>query len=504
MLSTEVGCQQGNPRPARSRTAVASCWGVLALSISLALVPLVPVAPASNGIQSVEAAQEEFSDDAVSLMQRPGSVQVATKQQQQQQLLTIPLQKQYVPIRRNETIIAYKTAYFGEVRAGHPESQTFTLVFDTGSGHMIVPNEGCESPSCAIHRRYSRKASKSAVDIEHTGEPLRNTGATRDQLSISFGTGEVVGEFVRDFICLGNTSTDCIQLAIVTANSMSQEPFGLFEFDGVLGLGFGALVLNPHFSLLEQMSRQNPALVPQFAVFLARDDSGQSAISFGGYDRRWASSELQWMPVDKQELGYWMVKVTSVRIGDEVVEDCAQGECRAILDTGTSLLGVPRDISRTMHRMLARPVPGDHASPERDETDCRGVPGKSLHFVLSGGAIVTLSAEDYSRPKPFNMTLPNFKDGWELFCRSLLLPLDLKAPVGPKVFIWGEPVLRRYLTVYDWGQKRVGFAVANNAVAAGGPNSAIGAPPLGSLATGIPFSKAGSGAASADGTVRTV
>jgi len=503
MRSTEVGCQQGDPRPAGSRTAVASFLGIVALSISLTMMPL---APTSDGTQSIEAEQEEFSDDTVSLMQRPGSVQVATKkqQQQQQQLLTLPLQKQYVPIRRNETVIAYKTAYFGQIRAGNPEAQTFTVVFDTGSGHMILPNQGCESPSCAKHRRYIRKASKSAVDIEHTGEPLRNTGAPRDQLSISFGTGDVVGEFVRDSVCLGNESIHCTQLGIVTANSMSQEPFGLFEFDGVLGLGFGALVLNRHFSLLEQMSRQNPALVPQFSVFLARDDTGQSAISFGGYDRRWTSSELQWMPVDKQELGYWLVQVTSVRIGDQVVDECVQGECRAILDTGTSLLGVPRDISRTMHRMLARPVPGDNTSPERAETDCRGVPGKPVHFVLSGGATVTLSAEDYSRPTPFNMTLPNFKDGWELFCRSLLLPLDMKAPLGPKVFIWGEPVLRRYLTVYDWGQKRVGFAVANNAAAAGGPNSAIGAPPPGSLAAGVPLSKAGSGAASSEGTMHTI
>jgi len=500
MLSTEVGCQQGNPRPAGSRTAVASFLGVVALSISLTMVPL---ASTKDSIQSIEAEQEAFSDDVVSLMQRPGSVQVATKKQQkQQQLLTIPLQKQYVPIQRNGTVIAYKTAYFGQVRAGNPEAQTFTVVFDTGSGHMILPNQGCESQSCAKHRRYIREASKSAVDIEHTGEPLRNTGAARDQLSISFGTGEVVGEFVRDFVCLGNATTGCTQLGIVTANSMSQEPFGLFKFDGVLGLGFGALVLNPHFSLLEQMSRQNPALVRQFSVFLARDDTGQSAISFGGYDQRWASSELQWMPIDKQELGYWLVKVTSVRIGDEVVDDCAQGECRAILDTGTSLLGVPRDISRTMHRILARPVPGDHASPERANTDCRGVPGKPIHFVLSGGAIVTLSAEDYSRPTPFNITLPNFKEGWELFCRSLLLPLDMKAPLGPKVFLWGEPVLRRYLTVYDWGQKRVGIAVASNAVTAGG--SAIGTPPLGSLAAGVPLSRAGSGAASAEGTVHTV
>merc|ERR550525_667123 len=100
--------------------------------------------------------------------------------------------------------------------------------------------------------------------------------------------------------------------------------------------------------------------------------------------------------------------------------------------------------------------------------------------------MVGVGPEDYSRPKPFNMTMPESEEGWQLTCRSLLLPLDIEAPLGPLVFIWGEPVLRKYLTIYDWGTKQVGFATAGGAA---GPAElpAVGQPPSGSLAAGAPL-----------------
>merc|ERR1719188_1647544 len=119
-------------------------------------------------------------------------------------------------------------------------------------------------------------------------------------------------------------------------------------------------------------------------------------------------------------------------------------------------------MARSMHRLLARPL-SDQGAENPMETDCRNVPGSPIHFEMSDGATVSLMPEDYSRPTPFNMSIPG-KNTSKLFCRSLLLPVDMQAPLGPKVFIWGEPVLRRYYTVYDLGEKRVGFALAKGSV----------------------------------------
>merc|ERR550525_1675228 len=140
-----------------------------------------------------------------------------------------------------------------------------------------------------------------------------------------------------------STSTnDCVDLRFVVANKMSEVPFGRFDFDGILGLGFDSLSMAPQFSFFGQMMLQFPLMKPLFAVFLARTDEDQSAISFGGYDEKCAASEPKYASVAFPELGHWMVQIKQVRIGDTVLEDCEDGNCRAIVDTGSNLLGVPR------------------------------------------------------------------------------------------------------------------------------------------------------------------
>jgi cathepsin D len=402
-------------------------------------------------------------------------------------------------VTRNDKVIAYKTAYFGKVFVGTPEPQEFTVVFDTGSGHFILPSTSCKAEACQKHRRYNRSLSSTALDIEYDGTPIKQEAVERDQVSIAFGTGEVLGEFVREVVCLnGSSPTDCVELRIVLATEMTPDPFSLFGFDGVMGIGLKALTLHEQFSFFGQMVSQHPAMLPRFSVFLATSEEEQSTISFGGHDERRALTEVEWAPVAMEELGYWQVSLKSVRLGDHVMEECADGSCRAVLDTGTSLLGVPREASRSMHRHLARPVP-EGSYGHHSEIDCRSVPGKQIQFDL-GGPVISLDVEDYSRPTPFNITVPG-KDAGQLFCRSLLLPVDMPAPLGPKVFILGEPVLRRYLTIYDLAEKRIGFSRANqeSLISRAGPATYDAErPPLNSLVPGAPLiSMRGSSRASA-------
>eukprot|EP00933_Yihiella_yeosuensis_P004589 TRINITY_DN108963_c0_g1_i1.p1 TRINITY_DN108963_c0_g1~~TRINITY_DN108963_c0_g1_i1.p1 ORF type:complete len:494 (+),score=87.41 TRINITY_DN108963_c0_g1_i1:72-1553(+) len=412
---------------------------------------------------------------------------------------SIPLKKQYVPVQKNGKVVAYKTAYFGEVYLGNPDTQPFTVVFDTGSGHLILPSASCSSESCIKHRQYNRTASTSAVDIEFDGTPLPPDAVERDQVAIAFGTGEVLGEFVQEVVCLGaepvkgearKESSNCVNMRVVLASKMTDDPFSQFDFDGVLGLGLTALTLSPEFSLFGQMLAQHPQMQPRFSVFLARKDGDVpgSMISFGGHEPSLAETEIQWVPVAMAELGYWQVQLKNVKVAGQELPDCSDGSCRAILDTGTSLLGVPRQAVRGLHRMLARALPEDQSS--NPDIDCRSQPGSDLEFEI-GEFAVSLQPEDYSRPQPFNMTIPNEDKSalnkWRLVCRSLLLPVDMAAPLGPKVFIWGEPFLRRYYTVYDLANKRIGFARARQASLQASDSSTVGLPPQGSLVSGAPL-----------------
>lgn len=399
-------------------------------------------------------------------------------------VLTIPLDKQYVPVVRNDKVVSYKTAYFGRIHLGFPRArrQTFTVVFDTGSGHLFLPALSCESEVCRKHRRYSTAASPSAKPIDHSGKAVRMNSTLRDQVEVSFGTGAVTGEFVRETVCLsaGTSSAepagaDCAEVRVILATQMTAEPFMTFEFDGVLGLGFSALAVDPEFSFFGQLSKQHKLDQARFGYFLSKSDQVPSEISFGGHDQRRIGSDLMWTPVHRPDLGYWQVRLMSVRIGTEILPLCQDGQCVAIADTGTSLLGAPRQVTQQMHMQLARKVPND---PK--EIDCRDHPGPNLTFELFGGVMLTLGPEDYSRAT--GMRVLNTKTNYsQVVCRASLLPVDENEVLGPKAFILGEPVLRKYYTTYDWHQQQIGFALAvqpsANEVVQPPQHTVFGAPP---------------------------
>lgn len=377
-------------------------------------------------------------------------------------IVTVPLDKQYVPVIRQNRTVMYKTAYFGTLFVGLPQMQNFTVVFDTGSGHLLLPSNQCDSETCLQHRRFNREASLTAVEIDHDGNRVSPNAKDRDQVEIAFGTGEVVGDFVYETVCLADRSGDmlahdtndvCVKVRVILATEMTKEPFHAFEFDGVLGLGLESLAVDPEFSFLGQIGRLKGGVLQQFGVFVSKSDEVASEISFGGHDQRRIGAPLKWAPVNKPELGYWQVRLTSVYVGDVALDICEDGECIGILDTGTSLLGVPRPALQDLNWKLARKV-----EDLSEDVDCRDFPGPELVFNLDGLSI-TLGAEDYSRPAATRV-LNSTNDETIVICRATLLPVDMAPPMSSKTFILGEPALRKYYTAYDWGEKRVGFAPA--------------------------------------------
>merc|ERR1719473_181116 len=85
--------------------------------------------------------------------------------------------------------VVHKTAYYGQLEVGTPK-QDFTVVFDTGSGNLMIPSTYCRSNACTQHKRFNRKESTTSEDIEADGS-MAQKGAPRDQITVTFGTGEI-------------------------------------------------------------------------------------------------------------------------------------------------------------------------------------------------------------------------------------------------------------------------------------------------------------------------
>lgn len=401
------------------------------------------------------------------------------------------------------------------------------MVFDTGSGHVIVPSVLCDSETCKLHSRYNVALSGVAKEIDSDGTIL-TPGAARDQVTIGFGTGEVQGQFASERICLGvigtatqgsrgsarasstGNSPECVDMRIIMATDMSEEPFAAFTFDGVLGLGLESLAMAPEYSFFSMFARSAVLESPRFGVYLADADDDFSEISFGGHNPDRVKSDISWSSIPDPDLGHWQARVMRLRVGNDVWDFCDDGTCRLVVDTGTSLITTPSSIFDQLQDTLTASVqdPPEHEG----RVDCRKTIGHVLYFDLDGGGTLELLPQDYTRPSIFidgddegavlkatellsddvphrgeearshratgvGPPASDISSSWntsvggdpdsvqrqsKMRCLPTLMAVDLPAPLGPKMFILGEPVLRKYYTVYDWHQKRVGFALAKH------------------------------------------
>lgn len=397
----------------------------------------------------------------------------------------VPLIRESVPVVRNNVTVSHKTSYSGMISIGMP-AQDFRVVFDTGSAHLVVPSMSCLNATCREHKRYDLQASTTGVAVNGDGNPVPEDELC-DQVTIGYGTGSVKGEFVRDQVCAGGANvqhlTPCIELSVVTAVEMTDNPFRSFNFDGIFGLALDSLAMSPEFSFLTQLASSSGRAAPEFGVFLTHETEGeQSEIALGGHNAKKMLRPLKWVPVARPQMGYWQVHVKEVRIGGKVLSVCEDGSCRGIVDTGTSHIGVPGTHLREFVESLAVDVYDEFL-------DCRKLKGVSLEFELDTGVTLKVFPRDYMRP----LTLPGgtnvgLSNGKPVFvgqrsnssntsqittdadgqvadlrsCTPRLMPVNLPAPLGPKIFILGEPVLQKYYSVYDVDEKSIGFGLAAN------------------------------------------
>lgn len=378
----------------------------------------------------------------------------------------LPLLRESVPVKRKGKVVSHKTSYSGAMHVGIP-AQEFRVVFDTGSGHVVLPAKECESISCRMHRQYDALASRSSVAINADGSVM-SPGQLSDTATIGYGTGSVTGEFVREQVCVGDASSPgpCMETQAVMAVEMSDKPFKSFTFDGIFGLGLDGLALSSNFSFMGLLA--SSASRAQFAVYIDDTEGSQdSEIAFGGYNAARLTGPLSWVPAAKPELGHWQVAILGVRISGMSLDMCHEG-CHGIMDTGTSHIGIPAMHEATIAELLTVAADAD--------TDCRMADAPSLELELPG-LTLQLLPEDYMRPLPLRqgievssagVALPgadvptraaptSMQVGDESHCRPKLTPVRMPAPLGPELFILGEPVLRRYYTVFDREGPQIGF-----------------------------------------------
>ncbi|CEG80189.1 Putative Rhizopuspepsin-1 [Rhizopus microsporus] len=215
--------------------------------------------------------------------------------------------------------------YYGIVKVGTP-GVDLRLDFDTGSSDLWFASTLCTNCGSS-QRRYDPSKSKT----------YKKDGR---KWSIRYGDGSSSnGILGKDTVNLGGLAIKQQTIGIAQRES---SKFASGTVDGLLGLGFSSLssvegVKTPVDNLINQSLISSPI----FSVFLGKASKGGGGeYIFGGYDSTKFKGKLTTVPVDNS-IGFWGIDVNNTRVGDKITSD----PFKAIIDTGTTLLVLPSDVS---------------------------------------------------------------------------------------------------------------------------------------------------------------
>jgi saccharopepsin len=331
--------------------------------------------------------------------------------------------------------------YAAQVAVGTPR-QTFSVVMDTGSSNLWVPDSLCTdfavSPSCALQNRY-RNASSSTF---YNGCPCSSCG-----LFIPYGSGTVLGTLSMDTVEVGGVVLSNTSFGRVYAEPGNVSEWGAPIFDGILGLAYPIIAM-PFFSMLpgpfDEMMTRKIVPEPLFSIFLSSvENDTTSYVAFGEIPKENYEGELITVPQDllQPELGYWCVGVNAIKVGG-AVQPSTSGII-GVIDTGTSLIAGPPAVVNPIIAQI-------NAS-----SDCSNVhllPNISFTFDLGWGQShdFVLTPEQYTYRQKFS-------DGEPDQCECGLFAFDAGEGLLP-LWILGDPFLRSYFAVFNRGTNQLKFA----------------------------------------------
>ncbi|KAK9077372.1 hypothetical protein SSX86_005709 [Deinandra increscens subsp. villosa] len=396
--------------------------------------------------------------------------------------------------------------YFGEIGIGTPP-QNFTVIFDTGSANLWIPSSQClSSVSCMFHSKY--KSSESST--------YKTNGK---HAAIDYGSGSISGYFSEDNVMVGGLLIKDQEFIEATRDAGMNFVTG--KFDGILGLGFREISVGNVVPIWDNMVNQYLVRERVFSFWLNRqggnDEGGE--VVFGGVDPTHYKGMHTYVPVTQK--GYWQFDMGDIVIHGKEPGFCVSGGS-AIVDSGTSLIagpttminqinyaigtqGVFTDSCKLVVTLFGRvlfdglaivinpniiclpfqPCIGnplcmicnmivkffnDAIKMSRDSiinlakdlcniipipagasmVDCARIPFMPVISFTIGGREFELSPDEY---------ILRIGKGADMKCVSGFIALDFPPPRGP-LWILGDVFMRRYHTIFDYENLRIGFAEA--------------------------------------------
>jgi cathepsin D len=321
--------------------------------------------------------------------------------------------------------------YYGPLTIGTP-SQTFSILFDTGSSNLWVPCKGCPVTdiACQLHSKFDCSASSTC-------------NQTTTAFAIQYGSGSLKGHVDYDRVCFGGDATSmCVKnQGFACATAEPGLAFVAAKFDGILGMGYPRISVD-NLTTPFQTLMQDKTLCPKgvFSFWLARTGSTSTGgeLTLCGTDPSHYTGTIAYEKVTRE--AYWQFGVDSVTVNGQTIDTSFQ----AIADTGTSLLVGPTDkITAIQQAIGATPIGrGEYM------VDCSTISSLPPVTFKLGGQSFTLQGVDY---------VLQVSQLGQTVCLSGFMGMDIPPPAGP-LWILGDVFIGKFYTVFDADNNQVGFA----------------------------------------------
>ncbi|KAI6209029.1 Peptidase A1 domain-containing protein [Aphelenchoides besseyi] len=255
-----------------------------------------------------------------------------------------------------------------------------------------------------------------------------------------FGAGIAKGETFMDTFSIGGLVIKNQTFGSILSIEEETHTFGA---DGVLGLSwsFDEADTNksemPILKIFEQLENK------MFTMWLGPDlkpsqGSSIGQLTLGGLDSDHCASEVQYVPAIKSV--YWIstFQIEKVKVGEFSIDKSAV----AMVDSGSPVLQVQDEFHAQFYRKQVNATFDEHH--HMFTVNCDDVPKLPVLEFTIGGKVFALQPKDYI----VEFELTDNRCGVAVGHESTL-------NFG---YTLGTPFLRSYCVVYDYAQRRYGFA----------------------------------------------
>lgn len=309
--------------------------------------------------------------------------------------------------------------FYGPISVGTPPVE-LNVIFDTGSSNLWVPSKQCTN--CGSHPTYDDTASSSY-------------GKNGTKFHIQYGSGPVDGFLSSDDVTVGKVLVKQQTFAEITNVQGLGMAYKVGKFDGILGLGWPSIAVDQIPPVFTTMVAQG-AVDPVFSFYLSNTNGVDGELTFGGIDKSHYTGDLTYVPVTAKN--YWTIGLDAMTVNGKPVTSVK----KAIVDSGTSLIAGPKAEVKALAKMVG-------AFPFLNGEFLIGC----KKAATAPDITITLSGKDYT------LTAEDYIIHNGPLCLFAFVGIDIPAPAGP-LWILGDPWMRKYYTVFDYGNSQVGFAKA--------------------------------------------